>query len=235
MKRYWSIDLTSGYIVYAIIILLVPSHQRKFCVQTHHFYNISCHVFLTSSFYFHSIFHVFFSSSQNTVKLLEHLVWFVVSRITLCMLTAFCFKTLRQAITHHNPFTFYFFNIFRTYFQSYVRLYYEITLKRWDENNAAMEFTALLFCIFGRRKIFCRNGKLQSMSKQYMMCSGKCTSRYVCCVSQVIANVGVINFGVDIVQLCKPIWIENNEKVLLTYLAWQPSCCIINILFHDWI
>ena len=96
-----------------------------------------------------------------------------------------------------------------------------------------MEFTALLFCIFGRRKIFCRNGKLQSMSQQYMMCSGKCTSRYVCCVSQMIANVGVMNFGVDIVQLCKPIWIQNNKKVVLTYQDWQPSLFIIYILFHD--
>ena len=131
--------------------------------------------------------------------------------------------------SHHStqPVYFLFFQYNRTCFQSYVRLYYEII-----QNDAAMEFTALLFCIFGRRKIFCRNGKLQSMSKQYMMCSGKCTSRYVCCVSQVIANVGVMNFGVDIVQLCKPIWIENSKKVVLTYLAWQPSCCIIDIIFN---
>ena len=96
-----------------------------------------------------------------------------------------------------------------------------------------MEFTALLFCIFGRRKIFCCNGKLQSMSKQYMMCSGKCTSRHVCCVSLLIANVGVMNFGEDIVQLCKPILIENNKKVVLTYQDWQPSCFIMYIYIYS--
>ena len=165
-------------------------------------------------------------------KLLEHLVWFVVSRIRLCILTEFCFKLYVKSSLNTTRLLFI-FNLFRKCFQSYVRLYYEIILKRWDENDAAMEFTALLFCIFGRRKIFCRNGKLQSMSKQYMMCSGKCTSRYVCCVSQMIANVGVMNFGVDIVQLCKPIWIENNKKVVLTYFVWQHICCLIDILFHD--
>ena len=190
-------------------------------------------MFFDLVFLFSQHFPCFLFIIKKYCKLLEHLVWFVVSRISLCILTEFCFKTLRQVITQHNPFTFHFFSINRTCFQSYVWLYYEIILKRWDENDAAMEFTALLFCIFGRRKIFCRNGKLQSMSKQYMMCSGKCTSRYVCCVSQMIANVGVMNFGVDIVQLCKPIRIENNKKVVLTYLAWQPSCCIINMIFHD--
>ena len=107
-KRYWSIDLTSGSIVYAIIILLVPSHQRKLCCQTHHFYNISCHVFWPRLFKFSQHFPCFLFIIKKYCKLLEHLVWFVVSRIRLCILTEFCFKTLRQVITQHNPFTFYF-------------------------------------------------------------------------------------------------------------------------------
>ena len=106
-KRYWSIDLTSGSIVYAIIILLVPSHQRKLCCQTHHFYNISCHVFWPRLFIF-TAFSMFSFHHKKYCKWLEHLVWFVVSRIRLCIITEFCFKTLRQVITQHNPFTFYF-------------------------------------------------------------------------------------------------------------------------------
>ena len=127
---------------------------------------MSC--FFDLVFLFSQHFPCFLFIIKKYCKLLEHLVWFVVSRIRLCILTEFCFKTLRHVITQHNPFTFI-FNLFRKCFQSYVRLYYEII-----ENDAAMEFTTLLFCIFGRRKIFCRNGKLQSISKQYMMCSEKC-------------------------------------------------------------
>ena len=193
-------------------------HTKENCVVKHTTSKTFHVIFFWPRLFIFTAFSMFSFHHQKYCKLLEHLVWFVVSRISLCILTEFCFKTLRQVITQHNPFTFYFFNLFRKCFQSYVLLYYKIILKRRHENDAAMEFTALLFCIFGRRKIFCRNGKLQSMSKQYMMFSGKCTSRYVCCVSQMIANVGVMNFGVDIVQLCKPIWIENNKKVVLHIL-----------------
>ena len=67
---------------------------------------MSC--FFDLVFLFSQHFPCFLFIIKKYCKLLEHLVWFVVSRIRLCILTEFCFKTLRQVITQHNPFTVYF-------------------------------------------------------------------------------------------------------------------------------
>ena len=101
-------------------------------------------MFFDLVFLFSQHFPCFLFIIKKYCKLLEHLVWFVVSRIRLCILTEVCFKTLRQVITQHNPFTFYFFSITvhvsSRMFDCIMKLYK--MMLRWNLQHCCFAFLA---------------------------------------------------------------------------------------------